>query len=390
MKRFGTIGKVVLVLGVVVALVAGGVALVRVPNQNNEAQATLVGLDTKEDISRFARATAVREFKFPEDHGPHNDFQTEWWYYTGNLQDAQGNHFGYQFTLFRRALAPGIIDRALSDFGTNQIYFAHFAVTDSAGNKHVAFEKYSRGAAGLAGATAQPFNVFIEDWSVRTTMGTGSADAVQVKAAEGDFAIELNLQATKPIVLQGDRGLSQKSPERGNASYYYSMPRMATQGKVTTPRGTFEVTGESWLDREWSTSSLGENLQGWDWFSIQLNDGREIMYYQLRQKDGRLGELSGGTLIAADGSTHRIAKEDFLIEVLGTWRSPDSKTTYPSGWRLSLPKDNLVLELQPRVKDQEMHLSTKYWEGAVSVQGTVAGVGYVELTGYTEDFKGKL
>lgn len=390
MKKFGWS---VLGLGVVVALVAGVVFLVRAPNQTNEAQATLMGLETKEDTSRFARANAVREFKFPEDHGPHNDFQTEWWYYTGNLQDAQGNHFGYQFTLFRRAMAPGAIDSALSDFSTNQIYFAHFAVTDSAGNEHVAFEKYSRGAAGLAGAVAQPFHVFIEDWSARTTMGTGAAEGVQVKAAEGDFAIELNLQATKPIVLQGDRGLSQKSPERGNASYYYSMPRMTTQGKVTTPRGTFEVMGESWLDREWSTSSLGDALQGWDWFSIQLNDGREIMYYQLRQKDGKLGELSGGTLIAKDGSTRRIAKEDFLIEVLGTWQSQDSKATYPSGWRLTLPKDNLVLELQPRVKDQEMHLSTKYWEGAVTVQsanGASAGVGYVELTGYTEDFKGKL
>ena len=225
---------------------------------------------------------------------------------------------------------------------------------------------------------------------MRTAMGTGSAEAVQLKAAEGDYEIELNLQSVKPIVLQGDHGLSQKSPERGNASYYYSMPRMTTQGTIKTPRGSFQVVGESWLDREWSTSSLGDNLQGWDWFSIQLNDGREIMYYQLRQKDGQLGEMSGGTLIAKDGSTRRLAKQDFLIEVLGTWQSQDSKTTYPSGWRLTLPKDNLILEVQPHVKDQEMHLSTKYWEGAVSVNGTVAGVGYVELTGYTEDFKGKL
>ena len=146
--------------------------------------------------------------------------------------------------------------------GISQLYFAHFAITDSATNEHVAFEKYSRSAVGLAGAQTQPFQVFIEDWSVRTTMGTGSAEAVQIRAQQDGYPIALDLNMSKPIVLHGDRGLSQKSPEAGNASYYYSMTRMATQGKRTTPQGAYDVSGESWLDREWSTSASTKTLPG--------------------------------------------------------------------------------------------------------------------------------
>jgi predicted secreted hydrolase len=356
-------------------------------------------LENAEGTSGFTRATEVRPFNFPEDHGPHNDFQTEWWYYTGNVQDAQGNHFGFQFTIFRRALAPGVVDQTLSDFRANQVYFAHLALTDTSAGDHVAFERYSRGAAGLAGATAQPFQVFIENWSV-TGMNSAdggdeaSAEAVQIKAAAGDIAIELDLQATKPMVLQGDRGLSPKSVEPGNASYYYSYTRMATQGRVTTKRGTFEVTGESWMDREWSTSALGKNAVGWDWFAIQLDDGRDLKVFQIRNNDGSVDPVSTGKLIEQDGQTRDINLADMKLEAIETWRSPDTNVVYPVRWRISLPQLQMQLEVVSRIPDQEMKLSQSYWEGAVSVNGTqsgqsIRGVGYLEMTGYGESYSGK-
>ena len=382
----------------IVALIAGLVYFLQRPVPTSGPEATVAGLQADEDTSKFARALTPREFKFPQDHGPHNDFQTEWWYYTGNMQNAQGEHFGFQFTIFRRALTPGDLAAPWSDLAANQIYFAHFAVTDSAANQHVAFEKYSRGAGELAGAVAQPFHVFVEDWQILTTMGIGSAEGVQIVAKQGDYAIELNLNAARPMVLQGDRGLSPKSTEPGNASYYYSFTHMDTHGKVTTPRGTFDVTGTSWMDREWSTSALGKNAVGWDWFALQLDDGvgagRDIKLFQIRNSDGTLDPVSTGKIVERDGSTTNISLADMKLEPIEQWRSPDTGTSYPVKWRITLPKANIVMELTPRVADQEMKLSQHYWEGAMIVQGTkdgqpFSGVGYLEMTGYQDSFKGR-
>jgi len=379
-------------LGIVIlaALIAASVWVFQSPQTGSSSRATLTALQADDSSALFARATDIRDFKWPDDHGPHNDFQTEWWYYTGNLQDASGRHFGYQFTIFRRALAPEVPDTAQSDFAFNQIYFAHFALTDSAGNDHVAFEKYSRSAAGLAGAIASPFNVFIEDWSV-TGIGTAqeSATKVKIKAAQGDYAIDLDLIASKPIVLQGDRGLSRKSAERGNASYYYSITRMATQGKVRSKAGEFNVQGNSWMDREWSTSALSQNAVGWDWFAIQLDDGRDMMLGWIRNTDGSIDTAWGGSLVEADGTVRRISGTDFEASEAGTWRSPHSNTLYPIKWRINFPKDNLQLDIAARIPDQEMDLTQRYWEGAITINGTQAGkplsgVGYLELTGYGE------
>jgi predicted secreted hydrolase len=356
----------------------------------SETRATLEGLRADEDTSLFTRAFEPRDFKFPEDHGSHNDFQTEWWYYTGNLFDKDGRHFGYQLTFFRRALVPpneqSSVVRRLSSFAFSQLYFAHFAVTDSGANEHVSFEKYSRAAAGLAGAQAEPFHVFIEDWSARG-IGDGGAESVRLSARDSAYSIDLELAVSKPIVLHGDRGLSKKSLHEGNASYYYSMTRMATKGRVTMPAGAFDVVGDSWLDREWSTSALDEDTEGWDWFALQLDDGREIMFYQLRLKDGTSAVVSKGTYVDAAGNTQLIERDDVKIDVLDRWSSPDSGANYPNRWRFFVPKYGLDLEIIPRVKDQEMDLSQRYWEGAVSFSGmsngqAVSGVGYVELTGY--------
>ena len=200
-------------------------------------------------------------------------------------------------------------------------------MTDVARNTHVAAERYSRGAAGLAGAQGAPFHVFVEDWDV----AGASAEAVHITARNGDFAIDLDLIDSKRVVAQGDHGLSQKSAGVGNASYYYSMPRMATRGRVSTPEGVYRVSGDSWLDREWSTSSLDEQTAGWDWFALQLDDQREIMFYQLRLKDGARAPVSGGTLIAPDGTPLHLGARDFEFTTTGTWRSPESGVALSAG-----------------------------------------------------------
>ncbi|BCX05531.1 MAG: carotenoid 1,2-hydratase [Candidatus Roseilinea sp.] len=360
-------------------------------DSGEQAQATVAGLQRDAMSDRFVRALEPREFDFPRDHGPHDAYQTEWWYYTGNLFDASGRHFGYQLTFFRRALVPPDEQAMLADresaFAFDQVYFAHFAITDSTANEHVSFEKYSRGAAGLAGAQASPFRVFVEDWSATAARNDGDAAQVRLVAAQDGYAIDLSLASTKPFVFHGDRGLSQKSPNPGNASYYYSMTRMATQGRVTTPRGTFEVVGNSWLDREWSTSALDDDTEGWDWFSLQFEDRREIMFFKLRQKETGGITFAKGTYVDADGRTELIRQDEITITVLDRWTSPYSGATYPVRWQLAAPRYGLDIEIVARIPDQEMRLTQRYWEGAVtfkgvSTNGPVAGVGYVEMTGY--------
>ncbi|MEZ5450363.1 MAG: carotenoid 1,2-hydratase [Thiolinea sp.] len=213
--------------------------------------------------SGFARAASPREFRFPADHGVHPDYRTEWWYVTGNLNSASGRHFGYQLTLFRVAMTPRAPDSPAS-WATNQLWMGHIALTDVEGGQHYHAERFARGAGGLAGQTDQPFRVWLEDW---TLMGTGAADFPwQVKMEDENFTLDLQLQNTKPVVLQGDQGLSQKSSEPGNASYYYSLTRLATAGEIVLDGERLPVSGASWLDREWSTSALGPDQAGWDWF----------------------------------------------------------------------------------------------------------------------------
>jgi predicted secreted hydrolase len=349
-------------------------------------------LEDTGDITGFARAFEPVPFDFPRDHGPHPDFQTEWWYYTGNLAAPDGRRFGYQLTFFRRALTPTAPER-LSGFATNQIYFAHLALTDVAGNEHTSFERFSRGAAGLAGATGEPFTVWIEDWRAESLDALGSQ--VRLTAAQDGLALDLTLRAVKPLVAHGDLGLSPKSPEPGNASYYLSYTRLETTGAVTLPgQSPLPVTGESWFDHEWSTSALGAGAIGWDWFSLQLSDGQELMYFQIRREDGSLEPASSGTLVAPDGTLRRLAAADLSLQVLETWRSPLSGAVYPAAWRLEIPSADIDLTLRPWIADQEMDVSFVYWEGAVRLEGLsasqpITGRGYVELTGYAASIAGQ-
>jgi len=354
-------------------------------SQSKPAEDVAVGavLGGNDNIG-YQRAYKPRPFRFPDDHGPHPQFRNEWWYVTGNLADAAGRQFGYQLTWFRIALStdPSVADSA---WRTNQVYMGHFAITDVAGEKHHGFERFSRGAAGLAGAQAAPFRVWLEDWQL--SGAESGAFPMRLRAREGGFALDLTLQAGKPVVLQGDRGLSQKSAEPGNASYYYSYTRLPTTGMVVLNGRIFQVSGSSWLDREWSTSALGPEQSGWDWFALQLDDGREVMFYRLRRKDGGMDPFSKGVLVDRDGRARLLRSDEVDVQPLGEWVSPHTGDRYPAAWRLRLPSENLELTVTPKVADQEMQLTVRYWEGAVAVTGRggerpIQGQGYLEMTRY--------
>ena len=380
-----------LVLGVALVLVGlalGAFFVTREARPPTEAPTLTVAaaLGGSESTQGYERAVEPREFRFPEDHGPHPGFRTEWWYWTGNLATADGRAFGYQLTMFRNALAPGEAQRP-SGWSSRQVYMAHFALSDIGAGRFHAFERFSRDALGLAGAQVEPFfHVWLQDWEARATQG-GVFPMKLTARGDNGATLELELEEGKPPVLQGERGLSQKSAERGNASYYYSLTRMPSRGTVTVDGRAHAVTGTSWMDREWSTSALGQGQVGWDWFALQLSDGSELMYYQLRREDGSADPFSAGSFVPPQGAPVRIQRDALRLEVLDTWQSPRGGAKYPARWRLAVPEVQLELEITPAQADQELPVSVRYWEGAVRVRGSragqpVTGQGYVELTGY--------
>jgi predicted secreted hydrolase len=366
------------------------------PMQASVAVAEAMGGDT----TGYRRATEVRDFSFPADHGPHDGFKTEWWYLTGTLTSEAGRDYGFQWTLFRIALAPpsrrarraglagggGAGSDAPADsasaWATDHMFMGHFAVSDLAAERHYDFERFSREGAGLAGAQAQPFRVWLEDWSLAQT-GTDPFPA-RLQAEQNGVRLDLTVTPAKPPVLQGDRGLSQKGPGAGNASYYYSYTRLRAEGTIVAGGDTARVEGTSWMDREWSTSGLGDDQVGWDWFALQLDDGRDLMYYQLRNADGSPSRFSEGVVVGPDGDATPIRREDVRLEVQDTWSPEDGARAYPVRWRLQVPEQDIDLQVQAAFPDQEMDVSVRYWEGAVRVGGSATGRGYVEMTGYGE------
>jgi predicted secreted hydrolase len=335
----------------------------------------------------FARATEPRDFVFPDDHGPHNDFRTEWWYFTGNLEGEAGEEFGFQLTLFRHALAPSAPARN-SRWGARDVWFAHFALGDGKRGRFFAFERFERGAQGLAGARARPFVAWVGDWRAESIDGIETFP-MRLVADAGDVAMDLVVELNKPIVLQGDRGLSQKGPGDGNASFYYSLTRLGASGSITVRGETHPVKGTAWLDREWSTSALSEGQTGWDWFAIQLDDGRELMLYRLRRADGSVDPHNSGTLVDADGSTLKLGPTEVRYQPGREWTSPSSGVAYPVEWRLSIESLELEFEVTPMLDASELDVSVRYWEGAIRVRGSeggrpVAGRGFLEMTGYAE------
>ncbi len=340
------------------------------------------------DTAGFEKAIDERKFEFPKDNGAHETFRTEWWYFTGNLTAKDGRKFGYQFTIFRNAISPGKKD-SLSAWKSNQIYMGHFTITDIDKGRFYFYERFSRDGNGLAGVSAEPLRIWLEDWSVTET-GKGKYEFPdsRLTAKDKDVTLDLQLSLLKPVVLQGQNGLSRKSKEAGNASYYYSASRIETRGKVMVEGKEYEVEGFSWLDREWSTSALAEYQKGWDWFSLQLDNNIELMYYQLRHKDGGIDEASKGAFILQDGKKENIKVQDAVLKVTKEWKNAEGKA-YPSGWELSIPSKKLEIRITPAVENQELNAAVKYWEGSVVIEGMhegkrIAGRGYVELTGYSE------
>ena len=342
-----------------------------------------------QDISGFARAIEPWDWRFPRDHGAHPDLQTEWWYYTGNLATTEGRRFGFQFTIFRRGISPHA--RASdSEFRASDIYLAHFTVSDIKSGAFYHDLRYARGGAGLAGAEVDPFyRVWLEDWQVSAL--DDNANKTRVTAASDDYAIDLNLYQMKPPALQGMGGLSPKSAEIGNASYYYSLTRLVTEGAVTVGEETLIVSGVSWMDHEFSTSALGDDAQGWDWFGLIFDDNTELMVGQIRQVDGSVEPAFGGLFVDANGGTRYLDAADFSIAVTDSWRSPHSDAEYPAGWDISVEGDDgFRIQVAPLTPDQELHSADiVYWEGAVKISGDKTGYGYAELTGYVGSMRNR-
>ncbi|MEC8653621.1 MAG: lipocalin-like domain-containing protein [Planctomycetota bacterium] len=341
------------------------------------------------DDAAYARATAPPTLSFPDDHGSHAPFRTEWWYVTANLDADSGRRFGVQLVFFRQALAPTTDARAGS-LAARDLVFAHAAVTDVDGATFHHAERMTRAAGELGfvtgGREGAPFEVRCVDWSARASDGATFLP-LQLRASDPGFAIDLTVEDGKPLVLQGDRGLSQKSEAVGNASIYYSMTRLPIRGALVVDGVRHEVAGLGWIDREWSTSALGPDQVGWDWFSLQLDDETEVMWYRLRLRDGSSDPWSRGCFVATNGDATRLLPQNVTATPVGEWTAPDGGAAYPARWRLQCAEPAFDLEVTPLLADQELHTLVRYWEGAVGVQGTragrpVRGRGYLEMTGY--------
>lgn len=383
MKRFTRQHSLTFILALFVLcllMVAGYWYRERERSQSESADQLITALAQPAEEG-FARATEPNAIQFPRDLGEHPDYQTEWWYYTGNLQTAEGREFGFQLTFFRRALAPLSADLAASPsaWQTNQLYFAHFAISDIANERFYADERFSRGAVGLAGAQAEPYRVWIEDWQAIAQ----EEGKVRLSAEQDDYALDLTVSETMPPILHGDGGLSAKSLQQGNASYYYSLVQQTAEGRVRVGGETVAVTGKVWKDHEYSTSVLGEGAVGWDWFSMQFVDGSALMLFHIRREDGSLEPASSGTWIGSDGTVEAFALGDWSLEVTDYWTSGATQARYPSAWELTIPRFAVQLIGRAKMPNQELILNVgAYWEGAVGWSGTHTGAGYVEMTGY--------
>lgn len=339
----------------------------------------------------FRLALPGYEFSFPRDHGAHDDYRTEWWYYTGHLRTASGRRVGFEVTFFRVGAAAPATPRK-SEWDLRHFALAHFAVTDIDAKKFRYYEKLNRASRFTANATTGSLGVFNESWRAYT-MPDG---AWRVTAGEGGDAIDLVMRSRKPPAVHGTGGISVKAQGVGFASHYYSMTRLEVSGSVSLrgrPRET--CRGLAWMDHEFGSSVLRENQQGWDWFSIQLNDDTELMLYQIRRSDGSADTSSSGSLVTSDGTVIHIRHDQLRVEAMAKWKSPRSGAVYPMGWKVSVPSLRVALQVEPVMENQELitagSTGVTYWEGAVDVQGSsgnvaVKGAGYVEMTGYDKPF----
>ncbi|SEJ40848.1 lipocalin-like domain-containing protein [Pseudomonas sp. NFR16] len=330
-----------------------------------------------DDAASYARVTPDKRFAFPDDHGAHDDFRIEWWYITANLTDADGQSFGVQWTLFRNALPRAREEKgATVGWSNRNLWMGHAAVTSE--DEHYATERYARGGVEQAGVKLTPFSAWIDDWSL--TSDAEHADPLadmHLQAAGPQFSYRLHLKADKPLVLQGKQGFSQKSKE-GQASYYYSQPFFQADGSLEIDGKTYQVSGPAWLDREWSSQPLTADQTGWDWFSLHLNNGAEVMLYRMRNKNGE--PYLTGTWINRDGSTEMLAPGDIGLEPEDT--TEVEGRDMPTRWSVKIPGKGIDISVEALNPKAWMNLQIPYWEGPVQVSGSHDGVGYLEMTGY--------
>ena len=345
----------------------------------NSAGAVRVGqvLSSSENDAEFDRAEVVRDFVFPDDHGAHPTYKTEWWYLTANLESADGREFGVQYTLFRHALSPR--PTGASNWQSGQVYMAHIAITDVEANVHLHDQRLGRGHPDIAGVVLDPnFKAYLEDWVL-----SGEVDGLvqlSLDATSGvGFGLNLELTQAQPFLYQGDRGLSAKGP--GQASYYYSMPSMSVSGEVVIDNRVVSVNGKAWLDREWSTSVLNEAQHGWDWFALHFYDDSETTLFNLRRKDCAPDPYNQALRLRPAGERRDYESQDFALTPIKFWED-SSGTSWPVTWLLEFPGEEL--ELKALVDNQVMDTGIRYWEGAIGVYRASerVGSGYMELTGY--------
>jgi predicted secreted hydrolase len=337
----------------------------------------------------WQEATAGYLYSFPRDHASHPSHKIEWWYYIGNLESKSGRRFGYQLTFFRVGVVPvPLID---SRWAVRDLFMAHFAISDIERKQFHFFERLNRAGVGWAGASTDSYRVWNEDWEAKLE---GSDHLLQ--ASEENFQIDLRLASEKREVIHGFNGISQKGPLGVNASHYYSMTRLKTSGKVKIEGEEFDVTGISWMDHEFGTSFLIPEQKGWDWFSIQLDDGRDLMLFQTRNEDGSIDERSSGTIINRDGSVSHIPFGDMKLTPLKNWSSEASGATYPTEWRIEIPRYGLQLYVEAAFPAQELRATESigiiYWEGSIDVRDAKGGRGrgYLEMTGYSGQNMGEI
>jgi predicted secreted hydrolase len=350
---------------------AGGAVLLGLAPNHSLAQG-FAGLG--KNAEGFAPVTPGMVFDFPADHGPHPDYRIEWWYVTANLVDKAGNAYGAQWTLFRQAMRPGAQSQG---WANQQVWMGHAAVTRA--DTHRYRETFARGGVGQAGVEAKPFLAWIDSWEMRggEAMRDERVAPLEIRASAEDFAYALRLDADRALVLQGDAGYSKKS-DRGQASYYFSQPYFKATGSITIDEKPTEVTGQAWMDREWSSQPLAPDQTGWDWFSLHLNSGEKLMLYRLRQKDGRNNLF--GNWIEPDGRSVEIASADNKMTPAISTDVEGRKI--PTRWNIAIPAHDLRIETTPLNARSWMGTSFPYWEGPISFSGSHSGVGYLELTGY--------
>lgn len=345
----------------------------------------------------FAIAKAPYAFSFPADHGAHPLYQSEWWYFTGHLRSSSGRRFGYELTFFRVRLqpedvAPAPVASARSRWRGDQIYAAHFAITDEAGRAFVHTERVARQALGLGAAAKGRLSVRADDWSLLgEPLADRTRERITLHAADASNGLDLVQVPVKPPAVHGRDGAFRKGGCASCASHYYSYSRLKTSGTLRYAGTRLAVEGTSWMDHEYGTNQLASDEVGWDWISLQLDDGRELMLYMFRRKGGALAAQSAGSLIERDGRVRFLALDRFAVTAAGHWHSRETGADYPSGWRVQVAGAKLDVTLTPVIPNQEIALTSapSYWEGAVDVRDAAApartrGQGYVELTGYTD------